>query len=171
MKKKLITWTTLLVLPWLNSWVQCKGDLNRQALVCTFVIYTQVLTFKVLTAQGFCLLSLQWMHCKCNHRHTMFMLCSNISNRYVTLSRGMLSAVTCSQGVMFMFIFSLLACKVSMVQLLRPLNSEVHALDISGNASMYMFVHLPQAQHSGIYGLRYHICTYGLQYHLVNPTM
>ena len=71
----------------------------------------------------------------------MYMLRSNISNKYVTLSRGTLSAVICSQGVMFIRI--LLACKVNMVQLLRP--SEVHELEISGDASM--FVCLPWAQH------------------------
>ena len=67
---------------------------------------------------------LMWMHCKRNYRHIVSMSRSNISNRYVTLSRGMLSAVTCSRGVMFMFIFSLLACKVNMVQL--PKASQVH---------------------------------------------
>ena len=42
-----------MMLTWLNSWVQCKGDFNRQASVCTFTTFTWTLTFKVLTAQGF----------------------------------------------------------------------------------------------------------------------
>ena len=70
------------------------------------------------------------MHCKRNHRHIMYMFRFNISNLYITLSRGMRSAVICSQGVMFVRI--LLACEVNMVGLLRA--SEVQALEIFSDA-------------------------------------
>ena len=75
-----------------------------------------------------------WLHCKRNHCHIMSMSRSNTSNRYITLSRGVLSAVLCSQGAMFIRI--LLACKVNMVQLLKA--SQVHEFEIFGDGSMFL---------------------------------
>lgn len=67
----------------------------------------------------------------------MSMSRSNVSNRYVTLSRGVLSAVLCSQGVVFMFIRILLACKVNTVQL--PKASQVHKCEMFGDGSMFLW--------------------------------